>query len=520
MVGLMGVSEGSMGSNSSNSSNGLNRSNGLIGSIGSIGSNGSTSSTGSTGSIGEQMRDGRFWALTILGVGSLLVWEFYSNSISYPMPMGAWWLHPYGTGSMALLLALAAITLGGDRLRGRSVFQKFLLIASVLGLVATFLLAGISWFSVSEPVALVSCVLAGMLRTLLMACWLVAVARLETLTCTGVIVASLVFSSLTEIIMPHMNGDLVCVLGSAMPAISCVCLWMFEDRVPEVLGNPVIHYRKDGSIQSLWTVGVCIAVVTCVCSVVSQTIKTQYGSFVFSDSPIASMSTISRLLEIIICLVVAWWVFVHKGSFAFPPMWRLVVLLAVIMLLSILVFGNSQAVKVFQIPTTMFTKVLAIIMMANVIRHSDCMPYGTAAMGILFFTLPSYLGRVIVMTPLGNILTPSLALGLMAALTLATAFCATSQSVSVRNLLSELNNAPVVQEDYNRIESRCAELSREFGLSEREAEVLVLLAKGRSKPYIAEELFISENTVRTYAKRIYGKLSIHSKADLQSLLGL
>ena len=44
------------------------------------------------------------------------------------------------------------------------------------------------------------------------------------------------------------------------------------------------------------------------------------------------------------------------------------------------------------------------------------------------------------------------------------------------------------------------------------------LAQGRSKTAIGEKLFISENTVRTYVKNIYGKLDIHSKQQLLDLL--
>ncbi|WP_080799801.1 helix-turn-helix transcriptional regulator [Arabiibacter massiliensis] len=54
----------------------------------------------------------------------------------------------------------------------------------------------------------------------------------------------------------------------------------------------------------------------------------------------------------------------------------------------------------------------------------------------------------------------------------------------------------------------------EFGLTNREAEVLALLAEGRSSSYIAESLVLSENTVRSYVKNIYQKLGVHSKQDL------
>lgn len=50
-------------------------------------------------------------------------------------------------------------------------------------------------------------------------------------------------------------------------------------------------------------------------------------------------------------------------------------------------------------------------------------------------------------------------------------------------------------------------------LSEREMEVLTLLARGRLCKEIADELDISPNTVNTYNRRIYEKLHVHSRAE-------
>jgi LuxR family maltose regulon positive regulatory protein len=50
-------------------------------------------------------------------------------------------------------------------------------------------------------------------------------------------------------------------------------------------------------------------------------------------------------------------------------------------------------------------------------------------------------------------------------------------------------------------------------LSERELQVLGLLATGMSNPEIAEELFIAVSTVRSHCKSIYGKLDVHRRWD-------
>ncbi|MEC4294912.1 helix-turn-helix transcriptional regulator [Adlercreutzia shanghongiae] len=60
----------------------------------------------------------------------------------------------------------------------------------------------------------------------------------------------------------------------------------------------------------------------------------------------------------------------------------------------------------------------------------------------------------------------------------------------------------------------CLRIQERYGLSDRETEIAVLLAKGRTRPYIREQLFISTNTVATHIKHIYQKLNIHSKEEL------
>jgi LuxR family maltose regulon positive regulatory protein len=50
-------------------------------------------------------------------------------------------------------------------------------------------------------------------------------------------------------------------------------------------------------------------------------------------------------------------------------------------------------------------------------------------------------------------------------------------------------------------------------LSDREFQVLQLIAAGRSTPEIARELVVSLNTVKTHLKNIYGKLNAHSAKE-------
>ena len=58
------------------------------------------------------------------------------------------------------------------------------------------------------------------------------------------------------------------------------------------------------------------------------------------------------------------------------------------------------------------------------------------------------------------------------------------------------------------------QLPREKELSERENEVLTLLAKGKSYASIADQLFLSKNTIKTHTRNIYEKLQVNSKKEI------
>lgn len=63
------------------------------------------------------------------------------------------------------------------------------------------------------------------------------------------------------------------------------------------------------------------------------------------------------------------------------------------------------------------------------------------------------------------------------------------------------------------------QLPHEKELSERENEVLTLLAKGKSYASIADELFLSINTIKTHTRNIYEKLQVNSKKEIMDKYG-
>lgn len=89
------------------------------------------------------------------------------------------------------------------------------------------------------------------------------------------------------------------------------------------------------------------------------------------------------------------------------------------------------------------------------------------------------------------------------------------QSTRTKPAETRADIAPVYQD---RISKQAALLQQHYRLSAREAEVMELIARGNTVARIAEELVVSENTIRTHSKRIYTKLAIHKKQELLDLI--
>lgn len=61
-------------------------------------------------------------------------------------------------------------------------------------------------------------------------------------------------------------------------------------------------------------------------------------------------------------------------------------------------------------------------------------------------------------------------------------------------------------------------VARAARLSLRECDVIQLMARGRNRAYISEELSISDETVKSHVKSIYRKLGVHSQQELIDLV--
>lgn len=75
-------------------------------------------------------------------------------------------------------------------------------------------------------------------------------------------------------------------------------------------------------------------------------------------------------------------------------------------------------------------------------------------------------------------------------------------------------DANSVSSDEQVVHRACVVIAEECGLTKRESEILELLSRGRSGTFIAERLYLSPNTVKSYTRDVYAKIGVHSKQEL------
>jgi len=82
------------------------------------------------------------------------------------------------------------------------------------------------------------------------------------------------------------------------------------------------------------------------------------------------------------------------------------------------------------------------------------------------------------------------------------------------HVLSASRLAALVLGEYRRLNEEPEPTPQESRLTERETEVLRLVAKGHSYKDIAERLFISHRTVQNHVQNTLRKLQLHNRVHL------
>lgn len=290
---------------------------------------------------------------------------------------------------------------------------------------------------------------------------------------------------------------------------------------------PAYHYYNNRTVASLWRVALGIAVYSLTVGII------QSMSLEAMPTPYYSAVLVHHAGEVVLSLALFLWIVMLRRGLNFSRTWRLVLLLMATALIFAPYLGDVYSGYLFALirMAQTFLIVLLFLALADIARHSSYSAITVFAAGWAAYSLPFALGKIAgsSLQVLGHDAAVVMA-AIVWILVIVTLFCMDESSAGSHLIFTELNDGGeedtpakrmgLMQETLNEqvsadtITLRCEKVAEAFRLTPREHEILELLARGRSKTYIADAFFISENTVRGHVKRLYTKLDVHSKQEL------
>lgn len=280
--------------------------------------------------------------------------------------------------------------------------------------------------------------------------------------------------------------------------------------------------------------------------------------------PFYQASALSMPLRIVhqvgVCMLscgLIWWALIHGGGLKFGTMWRLIIgfIIAGVILVA-LNSENSIAVGVLLIAiANTFLAGYLWFTAYDYGRHVSMPTYVVLGAVWIVYILPRELGRCVILKLeafSGLTLLPVIAISFLVVVGIALLLSdnlphtrplfadfagKTAREMHSQPLVRSLDRSlaaphtpasaipasstpsiPPSSTPSTALDARCDYVRQHFGLTERETDMVRLLAHGRSKTSISKELFISENTVKSYTRNVYSKLNIHSKQQLLDIL--
>lgn len=296
-----------------------------------------------------------------------------------------------------------------------------------------------------------------------------------------------------------------------IPFISVYCLHVSlkKEHQPQTQGR----YYERGDYAAFWKIGLGIFLY-------GLLLGMRKGLNIHVDSPY--LAVLVQILSICFYLAIAVWVIRFKRQLDFS---RLVQILLIVFATGFLLYplmDEAQSGYIAGIFSLAVALIYIFIWMGavDIARHSHMHPGIIIGAVWFLYSAPRLPGAA-----LSDLLSVHgepyysfiLSLALVYCVVIISAFLLGSYPLGIRRIFEPEEGQPAIQE-YLSIDERCDELAEKAHLTERETDIMKLLCKGRTKGYIAETLFISENTVKSYTKNLYAKLGVHRKESLLDLL--
>ena len=455
----------------------------------------------------------RLWPF--LSLWTMHVWIYWFNTTPLRAGMTAVWpVEIYGVMTAVLLLTAFVHRGGmgaGNRRTGRLDIPLTVAMCAVSASTIIQGMVSVSsalWSTCNVVVAGV-CMAWGYLR------WSVLFGDLGIRDAVVCLFGSYVLGSSIKVLFDVASPLVGGLLGFALPVVSVVSLhlvslWADEASGGEPQRGALLYPREN--LGSLGRIALCVFAFCFVYRIAPNSVR--------AEEPLIVGRLLGHAVEVGFALVALAWVFRLGRSLSdFPQLWRFVFLFLGTSIAADCLGVHPVVGDLCSSVTSSLTVMLLWLFLSDVAHHSDCHPYFVFGVGWSLYVGGRYLGYLVEHAWDIDVAPLALGVALLWFLGVVMAFCLETRDPDIQRVFADLRRK-VDPEEFASIDERCGQLAREYELTERELDVLKLLAKGRSKAYIAEALVISENTVRGHARRLYAKLDVHTRDELQGLIGL
>ena len=448
----------------------------------------------------------------LFSLWTMHVWIYWFNTTPLrPSGVAPIWAGIYGAMAIVLLVVAFAFRTKKDLSSiGRfDIPMTALMCACTASILLASIVASDSavWASINVGLAGV-CMGWGYLR------WSAPYADMGIRSAVACLFGSYVAGSTIKIAFDAAPAWLGFAFAFSLPIISLVSLQLctkIELPQNEAQRGEVL-YSGMPALQSLWRVALCVFAFCLIRQVASLT--TTSNDFALVGR------LVGHFVEIGFALAALAWVFRLNRALDVPQLWRFVFLFLASTIAADCLLEPSLLPRLCDGVAISLIVMLLWLVLADVAHHSDHHPYLIFGLGWGLYVGANYLGLVLVRLVAGGAtMTAELGVALLWVTGVVMAFCLETRDPDVQRLFADLRTK-VDPEEFASIDERCEQLGQQYGLTGREVDVLKLLAKGRSKIYIAETLYISENTVRGHSRRLYTKLGLHTRDELQAMLGI
>lgn len=242
----------------------------------------------------------------------------------------------------------------------------------------------------------------------------------------------------------------------------------------------------------------------------------------FSESKSPATAELNTLLAgLAVSLCIAAIATRRSDKFDFTGLYRMLTPLTIASVILVLTLeSGNQQYEAFVIGISwVFFRIFSWTLWCSIALRSHVPAACVFAVGQFTLTACSTVAQVVcdAVLPVANIPFPVLISAILALAVCTSAFIMSESDVS--RFFGKRKASKKKTENSEESLRHCVHsAAQEYGLSKREEEIAELVIKDKNNAVIQERLCITESTLRTHLRNMYGKTSVHSRQELIGLL--